>query len=61
MIVFIVGATGAVGRPLVQQLVSDGHEVIGTTRSAEKLGLGRRPTTRAGSAARAAPGRGRSR
>jgi 2-alkyl-3-oxoalkanoate reductase len=38
MIVFIAGATGAVGRPLVEQLVSAGHEVIGTTRSAEKLG-----------------------
>jgi NAD dependent epimerase/dehydratase family len=38
MIVFIAGATGAVGRPLVQQLVSAGHEVIGTTRSAEKQG-----------------------
>jgi len=38
MIVFIAGATGAVGRPLVQQLASAGHEVIGTTRSAEKLG-----------------------
>jgi len=29
MIVFIAGATGAVGRPLVQQLASAGHEVIG--------------------------------
>lgn len=38
MIVFIVGATGAVGRPLVRQLVAGGHEVIATTRSAEKLG-----------------------
>src|SRR5512133_1426798 len=38
MVVLIVGATGAVGRPLVQQLVSAGHEVIGTTRSAEQLG-----------------------
>jgi uncharacterized protein YbjT (DUF2867 family) len=37
MIVFIAGATGAVGRPLVEQLVAAGHEVIGTTRSAEKL------------------------
>lgn len=38
MIVFIAGATGAIGRPLVEQLVADGHEVIGTTRSAQKLG-----------------------
>jgi nucleoside-diphosphate-sugar epimerase len=37
LIVLIAGATGAVGRPLVQQLVSAGHEVIGTTRSVEKL------------------------
>lgn len=37
MIVFIAGATGALGRPLVQQLVAAGHEVVGTTRSAEKL------------------------
>ena len=37
MIVFFAGATGAVGRPLVEQLVSAGHEVVGTTRSAEKL------------------------
>jgi len=29
MIVFIAGATGAVGRPLVRQLASAGHEVIG--------------------------------
>ncbi len=38
MVVLIVGATGAVGRPLVQQLVSAGHEVIGTTLSAQQLG-----------------------
>ncbi len=36
MIVFLVGATGAIGRPLVKQLVAAGHEVIGTTRSAGK-------------------------
>ena len=36
MIVFVAGATGAIGRPLVKQLVSAGHEVIGTTRSASK-------------------------
>ena len=38
MIVFIAGATGAVGRPLVEQLVAAGHDVVGTTRSPEKLG-----------------------
>lgn len=36
MRVFVAGATGAIGRPLVQQLVAAGHEVIGTTRSAER-------------------------
>jgi 2-alkyl-3-oxoalkanoate reductase len=36
MIVFVLGATGAIGRPLVKQLVAAGHEVIGTTRSAGK-------------------------
>lgn len=30
----VVGATGALGRPLVRQLVAAGHEVLGTTRSA---------------------------
>jgi nucleoside-diphosphate-sugar epimerase len=34
--VFVAGATGAVGRPLVAQLVAAGHEVTGTTRSADK-------------------------
>jgi nucleoside-diphosphate-sugar epimerase len=36
MIVFVVGATGAIGRPLIKQLLAAGHEVIGTTRSTEK-------------------------
>jgi 2-alkyl-3-oxoalkanoate reductase len=35
MIMFVVGATGAIGRPLIKQLVAAGHEVIGTTRSAD--------------------------
>jgi nucleoside-diphosphate-sugar epimerase len=30
--VFLAGATGAIGRPLVDRLVAEGHEVIGTTR-----------------------------
>jgi nucleoside-diphosphate-sugar epimerase len=34
MKVFVAGATGAVGRRLVPQLVERGHEVVGTTRSA---------------------------
>src|SRR5437868_754507 len=31
--VFVAGATGAVGRPLVEQLVRRGYDVFGTTRS----------------------------
>ena len=36
MRVFIAGATGAIGTPLVRQLVDRGHEVIGTSRSRER-------------------------
>ncbi|MDQ3934108.1 MAG: NAD(P)-dependent oxidoreductase [Actinomycetota bacterium] len=36
MRVFVAGATGAIGRPLVRQLREAGHEVVGTTRSEEK-------------------------
>src|SRR5918998_1223291 len=47
MKVFIAGATGALGRQLVPQLVARGHEVVGMTRSASKQdllrGLGARP------------------
>lgn len=35
-IVFLAGASGALGRTLVPQLVDAGHTVFGTTRSAEK-------------------------
>jgi len=38
MRVFIAGATGAVGSRLVPLLVAEGHEVVGTSRSAERLG-----------------------
>jgi nucleoside-diphosphate-sugar epimerase len=31
--VFVAGASGAIGRPLVPKLVAAGHEVTGTTRS----------------------------
>jgi nucleoside-diphosphate-sugar epimerase len=34
--VFVTGATGAGGRPLVAQLVEAGHEVVCTTRSKER-------------------------
>jgi 2-alkyl-3-oxoalkanoate reductase len=36
MRVFVAGASGAIGRPLVAQLVAAGHEVTGTTRSEER-------------------------
>ena len=38
MRVFIAGATGAVGSRLVPLLVAEGHEVVATSRSAERLG-----------------------
>jgi 2-alkyl-3-oxoalkanoate reductase len=34
--VFVAGATGAIGRPLVRQLIEAGHEVTGTTRREER-------------------------
>lgn len=36
MRVFLAGATGAIGRPLVSQLLAAGHDVIGLTRSEER-------------------------
>ncbi|MBI5105141.1 MAG: NAD(P)-dependent oxidoreductase [Solirubrobacterales bacterium] len=36
MRVFLAGATGAIGRPLVAALLAGGHEVVGTTRSEER-------------------------
>jgi len=38
MRIFIAGASGAIGGHLVAQLVARGHEVVGTTRSAAKIG-----------------------
>ena len=47
MRVLVAGATGVIGRPLVEQLGQAGHEVVGTTRSAERVetirGLGAEP------------------
>jgi nucleoside-diphosphate-sugar epimerase len=47
MRVFVAGATGAIGRPLLTQLSEAGHEVVCTTRSPEKAQelrtLGARP------------------
>ena len=36
MRIFLAGATGVIGRPLVRLLAGAGHEVTGTTRSAAK-------------------------
>lgn len=37
MKVFVAGATGAIGRPLVDALIAAGHSVVGTSRSEVKL------------------------
>jgi nucleoside-diphosphate-sugar epimerase len=39
MKIFVAGATGALGRQLLPQLVAKGHEVVGMTRSADKQDL----------------------
>ena len=39
MKIFVAGATGALGRVLVPQLVARGHDVVGMTRSASKQDL----------------------
>jgi len=36
MKVFVAGATGAIGRPLLRELVSDGHDVVAMTRTAAR-------------------------
>jgi nucleoside-diphosphate-sugar epimerase len=43
--IFIAGASGAIGRPLVRQLIDAGHSVVGMTRSnaAAIEGLGAEP------------------
>jgi 2-alkyl-3-oxoalkanoate reductase len=47
MKIFVAGATGALGRVLVPQLVAGGHDVVGLTRAPSKQdflrGLGARP------------------
>src|SRR5918996_1139445 len=39
MKIFVAGATGALGRHLVPQLVANGHEVVGLTRTPSKQDL----------------------
>jgi nucleoside-diphosphate-sugar epimerase len=39
MKVFVAGATGALGKVLLPQLVANGHEVVGMTRTASKRDL----------------------
>jgi 2-alkyl-3-oxoalkanoate reductase len=39
MKIFVAGATGVLGRALVPQLVAQGHEVVGMTRSVSKQDL----------------------
>ena len=36
MRVFVAGASGVIGRPLLRRLVADGHEVTGMTRSEQR-------------------------
>lgn len=36
MKILVAGATGAIGRPLVEGLIKDGHDVYGTTHSEER-------------------------
>ena len=47
MRVFVAGASGAVGRPLVPRLVAAGHEVTGMTRSESKAEAVRQAGARA--------------
>lgn len=42
MKILLVGATGAIGQPLLRRLMEHGHDVVATTRSAEKADLLRR-------------------
>jgi len=36
MKIFVAGATGAISRPLIAQLLDLGHEVVALTRSPER-------------------------
>jgi uncharacterized protein YbjT (DUF2867 family) len=39
MRIFVAGATGAIGRPLLDQLLARGHDVVALTRSQERAQL----------------------
>jgi len=39
MRVFVAGASGAIGSPLVRELAAGGHEVVAMTRAPAKVGL----------------------
>lgn len=39
MKIFVAGATGAIGRPLIKGLLAQGHAVAALTRSSEKARL----------------------
>src|SRR5919109_3696538 len=39
MKILVAGATGALGQPLVRQLVANGHDVVGMTRTPSKQDL----------------------
>jgi nucleoside-diphosphate-sugar epimerase len=56
MKVFVAGATGALGLPIVRVVVTHGHEVVGLTRSAGKRALLEQLGARRGGGH---PGRGR--
>ena len=43
MRIFVAGATGAIGRPLVPRLVAAGHDVVGMARSPERAATLRVP------------------
>jgi uncharacterized protein YbjT (DUF2867 family) len=36
MKIFVAGGTGAIGRPLLDQLLAKGHNVVALTRSQER-------------------------
>ena len=39
MKIFVAGGTGAIGRPLIAELLAKGHALVALTRSPKKLRL----------------------